>query len=983
MMSRRIDQVLVALGVMLILFSSYQLFFQRSESEEGLTLGRLTSTMSVVKTKRALSLDWRDANSGNELTENQLIYTDNNSSAEVEFTQGSSLAIGENSLVKLKTAGKEQSMDLEKGFIRAKIDENQPIVVQMNGENYLVSGKDADIQINLQDEKGEIGVLKGEVKVEGAGMNANLNAETALSIDGDKVSKKAIYFKTTSPVQGEVHYSVHNPALIRFNWEPQEEARILVSKSQTLKNAQEFSGLSGIQGELSPGLYYFRVESDKGISLITPFRIVQETPPKLLRPLNGEEVSVLDNSVLLQWKNEERLNFELQWKVGEEIKSQKTSAGSALIKVAASGPLEWRVKIDSDKRPEALWSDWQKVQVSLVPLPAIPLDLAPHEVEFQTYERPNEKIDLSWKSNLPVELEVLDPEGKTFSKNLSENSFEWTATKGGAYKWRLRSKDNHLRTSEWSEWKTFTVEDLSEVKNAEGIQRIQLKKPDQSVTFTWKTSEGSTSVFELAKDAQFKQIIKRIEANKDSAQISIPEVGAYYWRSREILADGTLNVSEPKRVIIEPVPAPTKPKKLPDLEVPLEELPTTSSFSFWDLIIPTAHADELKGMAKIELPTKEEAKSFVIRIYKDEALTEMIYEAKSTDKTFIWKSATPGTYYWQYAVVDFWDRQSLFSDPAVLTITGELVADPVKPKLLSPIRAQEVKKEEIALKWRDSAENDHYMVEVSRDKKFEKPLVRKNTKKSEMNLADFNWSPQLFYWRVTAFNKKGKEVVSNTGRFVVHDEKKVPEVKEDPAFSPAEWTKKWKTRLSLAWTPSKDSYKFSQNGEDGKIDGNALMGVSLSGTYFRERGVLSGEILRQTGEVFEGESYLFQRALLDYVYTWNFSRNHRFGVGLALGQSSGQAYEIQTDEVKAKSVSGLSYGLAVRDFLSFSEKWEMQSKLFYLTGEITQIDAGADFLRHMKSFYLLGGLEFSTRSYSTSSGEQTSLKVSLGIGKEF
>ncbi|WPU66184.1 FecR domain-containing protein [Peredibacter starrii] len=983
MMSRRIDQILVALGAMLILISSYQLFFQKSESEEGLALGRLTSTMSVVKTKRALSLDWRDANSGNELTENQLIYTDNNSSAEVEFTQGSSLAIGENSLVKLKTAGKEQSMDLEKGFIRAKIDEDQPIIVQMNGENYLVSGKDADIQINLQDEKGEIGVLKGEVKVEGAGMNTNLNTETALSIDGERVSKKAIYFRTTAPGQGEVQYSVLNPTSVRFNWEPQEEAKVLVSKSQTLKNAQEFSGLSGIQGELSPGLYYFRVESEKGLSLITPFRIIQETQPKLLRPLNGEEVSVLDNSVLLQWKNDERLNFELQWKMGEEVKSQKVSSGSALIRASHSGALEWRVKIDSDKRPEALWSDWQKVQVNLIPLPAVPTDLAPHEVEFQTYDKPNEKIDLSWKSSLPVELEILDPSGKTFTKNIAENNFEWVANSGGIYKWRLRSMDNHLRASDWSEWKTFVLEDLSQVKNTEGIQRIQLKKPDQSVTFSWKTAEGSTSVFELAKDAQFKQIVKRIEANQDTAKISIPEVGAYYWRSREILADGTLNVSEPKRVIIEPVPAPTKPEKLPDLEVPLEELPTTSSFSFWDLIIPSAHADELKGMAKIELPTKEEAKSFIIRIYKDESLSELVYEAKSTDKTFIWKAATPGTYYWQYAIVDFWERQSLFSDPAVLTITGELVADPVQPKLVSPIRAQEVKPEDLILRWRDSEENDHYRVEVSRDNKFEKLLVKKETKKSEINLSDYNLSPQLFYWRVTAFNKKKKEIMSNTGRFIVREEENIPEMKASPVTTPVEWTKKWKTRLSLAWNPSMDSYKFSQNGEDGKIDGNALMGVTLSGSKFFERGVLSGEVLRQTGKVFEGESYLFQRLLFDYVYTWNLSRNHRFGIGLALGQSSGQAYEIQDDGVKAKSVSGLSYGVSIRDFVSFSEKWEMQSKLFYLTGEITQLEVGADFLRHMKNYYVLGGVGYASRSYSISSGEQTSLKVSLGLGKEF
>lgn len=933
--------------------------------------------MSVVKTKRALSLDWQDASSGNVLTENQLIYTDNNSSAEVSFDEGNALSIGENSLVKLKAAGKEQSMDLEKGFIRAKISD-RPIVVQMNGENYLVSGKDADIQINIQNEKGEIGVLKGEVKVEGAGLSESLTTESAISIDGNQVSKKAIYFQTTAPGKGEVQYSVNVPSVVNFAWMPEEEAKVVISRRQDLANPLEVSGQSGLTAQLEPGAYFFRVESEKGRSLITPFRVVLETPPTILRPLSGEVVNVLQGTVLLQWKNEGRLNHELQWKIGEEIHSQKVSTGSALVKVLSSGPFEWRVKISEGKRPEALWSEWQKIQVNFIPLPSVPTDLSPHEVEFQTYETPNEKIELSWKSLLPVELEVVDPVGKSQTKNLSEASFEWTANLAGTYKWRLRSMDNHLRGSEWTDWKTFTIEDLSQLKNSEGIQRIQLKKPDQSVTFSWATTEGSSSVFELAKDQQFKQIVKKIEVDKDSTQVSIPETGTYFWRSRVILPDGTLNVSSPKRVIIEPVPAPTKPEKLPDLQVPLEEAPTTSSFNFWDLIIPIAHADELKGMVKIELPSKEEAKEYIIRIFRDENLTDLVFESKSPDKNFVWKEAIPGTYYWQYAVVDYWERQSLFSDPAVLTITGELAHDPVKPKLLSPIRAREVKPEELSFKWTPSEMNDKYILEISDDDEFKNLILKKEIKNSEFNFSE-TLKPQLYFWRVRALNKKKKEIVSNTGRFVVPEE--VPS--SQPEVRTAIWQKEWKKRASLAWTPSMDNYKFSQNGKDGKIDGNALMGISLSGTYFREKGAFSAEIIRQTGEVFEGESYLFQRALLDYVYTWNLTSNHHLGLGAAIGQSSGQAYEIENDTVTAKSVSGLSYGVAVRDFMSFSEKWEMQSRLFYLAGEITQLELGADFLRHQKNFYFLGGVGYSSRSYSTSSGEQTSLKVSLGVGKEF
>src|SRR5690606_333997 len=111
MTAKRIDRILLALGGVLILISSYQLFFRPSESAGGEKLGTLTSALSVVKTKTALALDWRDAAIGAPLTENQLIYTDDASGAEVSFNEGNTLEIGENSLVKLRSRGDEESLD--------------------------------------------------------------------------------------------------------------------------------------------------------------------------------------------------------------------------------------------------------------------------------------------------------------------------------------------------------------------------------------------------------------------------------------------------------------------------------------------------------------------------------------------------------------------------------------------------------------------------------------------------------------------------------------------------------------------------------------------------------------------------------------------------------------------------------------------------------------------------------------------------------
>lgn len=985
MTSERIDRVLLALGALLIAISSSQLFFRSSVSTEGAKLGTITSTLAVVKTKNALSLDWRDAAIGNDLSENQLIYTDNSSGAEVTFNEGNELIIGENSLVKLRSSVYENTMDLSNGFIRAKLEGNKPLKVQMNGADYLVSGNNADIQINLAEKRGEIGVLSGEIQVKKEDQVENLNNQTALEITGDKIQKKNIYFTVSSPKRSEVRYVLNTPVNVAFAWEPKEKAKVTFSRTLNFNHFVSYEGEGSLGLNLEQGLHYYRIENESGVSLLNSVRIIKETPPKIIRPLNGSEVSLLegeDTLVLLQWRNDEKLPFLIEWENGESY-SYKTSHDRATLDVKKDFPLRWRLRIESPERPEALWSPWQEIKLVTIPLPKIPQDLMPHEVEFQTYEAPHEKITFSWMSESPVEIEIEDPSKLVNSYKPQGNSFEYIATQGGSYQWRARAYDSYLRSSVWSDWKSFTVSDLSQEKNNQNIQRIQLKRPDQSVTFEWEAEAGSKSVFELSKDSGFQTIVKKVEVSKNSLQVSVPEIGEYYWRSRQYLADGTYEVSEPKKVIIEPVPAPNKPEKLPDLEVPLEEFPQKTSWlkSLLDFIIPSAHADEIRGVVKLDLPVKEEAKAYIVRIYRDKELTDLIYEEQLTSKEFVWANAEAGTFYWQYAVIDYWDRQSLFSDLATLMVKGEVVLPPEKPRLLSPIRAIEISEKDIALKWRDHEANVKYLVEISRDKNFRNIIAKKETKTNEASFIEMKWESGLYFWRVHALNKRGVEVLSNTARFQVKPPLEKIIITDVPPTTA--WKKNWQNRAFIAWAPSMDSYTF-KDGETGKIDGNALMGINIAGTVFKEKWTLSADLLRQSGEVFEGESYLFQRLLVDAVRTMNSNPHHKLTVGLAVGHTTGGAYSIgANDKVSSEPVSGSSYGPVLRNYLVFNQDWEMQGRAMYLLGEIKQIEVGADVIRSYKSYLILGGLSYSLREYKINSGEQTSLRVSLGIGKEF
>lgn len=967
--------------------SSYQLFLPKQYKNQSTSLGTLSSAYSVVKTKNPLTLDWRDAFVGNDIAENQLIYTDHKASAEISFVEGAQLFIGENSLIKITSRSNLASINLEKGMVKAKLTNSEPLLLEMNGKEFQFTGENAEIQINLKDAKGEVGVISGEVRVESEGVDEKINQKRALEIERHVVKTKIIYFQTTSPEENQLIFTATPKALVNFSWHPEEEGHVFIANSPHMENARK---LQASPEELSPGNYYWRVTGPKGDSLIQNFKIRQEVAPKVLRPKHLDTVELLrginetSSPLILQWEGEPGSEYQLEWG-GDSLESQTITGSRQTISITDSGLLRWRVRLLQKERPLAQWSDWQEVNVNVLLPPEIPKNLSPDGFEYQTYKNSEEKIDLSWISPSPVELEILSPDGSSQILRPAGEKFDLLIKNEGLYKWRLRSFDNYERKSDWTDWKQFELLNLSDESLESGIQRVQLKKPDQLVNFNWEKREGSVSVFELARDASFKDVITKREVESDTAKVVVPVVGTYYWRSRQYLPDGTLHSSEPVKVIIEPTPDPVKPEKLPDMEIPIEwkKIESKSSWNILNFIIPSAHADEVLGVVNLTLPESEEVKSFHIRIYQDPELKNLVLEKKTNSKNFEWVDVRPGLYYWQYSVTDFWDRQSPFSEPAVLNVTAREIPKPEKPKLKSPIRAAKIEKSQMSFNWTSSNKNDLYLLQISQNKSFKNILIEKKTRQTHIKLkpSELKISNGLFYWRIISQNSLGQETSSNTGRFIIEP----PLERIIISDAPSVWMKQWRPRASFSWTPSLDTYSFKQDGVSGEIDGQAIMGFEIKGTYFQKKWIYNAEVMRQTGKVFEDLDYLFQRVIIDPTYTfYKTESNHFFSAGIALGQSFGQEYAIQEGEVKVNAVSGLSYGPILRSFHPLNQNWEVQTKGVYLLGPITQIEIEGQAFRQWKhDYFFTGSVGYIQREYEVNEGAQTSLKISLGLGKEF
>lgn len=965
---------LVGALLILILMSSYQLFFSHTGSYEGTTLGRVSALEKVVKIKRARALDWVDAFPDDLVTENQMIYTDNLSRAEVNFLAGQKLIISENSLVKIRSRGSENELDVGKGSIRATLTGDNPIIVKMNGEDYELKSKSADVEINLHGNLGEIGVVTGSVELEKDGKTTALDTKTALIVDGEKYSTRTMAFVPELPARKKLFYTGSDLFEVTFTWSGETSGSILISSEPDLKDAvkESIEGNRFVKG-LSPGHYYWKLTSDKGDSLTSEFRIIKEVPPEILRPKNGEELDVLvnpegSNSLRFEWESEAASAFQLEVMEDKLLSLPGITSPHYQYRAHRDGEISWRVKIDDPDRPAALWTEFQKIKVKLHPFPVVPEKLHPDGIEYQTFSGEGEKVELSWASSFGTEVEVLTPD-----ENLKATgtSFTVDARKAGLYQWRVRSVDKFSRTSDWTGWKKFTLVDLSKEKNSEGIQRIQLSRPDQEVTFGWEKGSGE-NVFELSQDKNFEKVIIKKDVKGTETRLIIPKTGTYYWRSREYREDGTLQVSEPKKVIIEPVPAPVKPEPLPALEVPIER--TAPTTSFFELFSP-AYADDVFGLARIHLPAQENTKIYLLRIFRKGETTPLV-EEKLTGPLFLWKHALPGNYEYQYAIIDYFDRQSPFSDLSALTIKE--TPGPERPLLISPIRLEEVPSPAVAFKWKASEHAQKYKLSLFKDEELQEKIAEEEVKKTE-HLFSGKLATGTYFWQVVAIDEHNLKTPSSIGRFVYHPAKE--EVIAVPDF-PGEWQKAWKSRAQVAWAPSSDSYGFDQNGSSGKIDGTTMLGLEGRGTIFSEKWIYSGEFLRQSGKVFKKEEYSFMKLTLDAGKKIKLGKGV-FSIGAGLGFGSGQSYSILNSTVSASGVSGTMYGFVGRGFYAFNPVYSLEGKAAYLLGSIKEMDLSGNLLRNFKDFYLVLGLGIIKREYDKNNGEQSSLKLNAGIGREF
>ncbi|MBY0517457.1 MAG: FecR family protein [Bacteriovoracaceae bacterium] len=856
MNARRFETTLIAAALLMILVSAYQLFLRPIGVESGPRSWQawLSSLENSAKHRRGNDLVWRDLYQGDRLSIGDSIFTGGDSRAQLNFKEGQVLSLSENTLVRLQNNQDLNQILLEQGVVSAQLGDGA-LELEMDGKKLELSGKGAQVQIIKDGEKTKLSVVEGVANVSEGESKLEVKKNEEISIENKKLNKRLLSYSLLSPGEGDTLWIQENDSVM-FKWENLKAEQTQVEIAQDLKFkkiiATHTTTLDHESFKLTSGQYFWKVKSEFGESRIGTFTLKVESPIRLISP-SADSVTLLpvereenETNVVLEWESIDVKNYKIKIKIDEREDVYESSHFQKAVLVPINKEIFWSVSPDDESRPHALASRESKFKFEKMPLPTVPqwetqspLSLSHGKVE---------ESDLAWKGNSMQYEWIIQQEDKVIAKEMtSKSEMIFPLIGAGEYQVKVRGVDSNQRMSEWSERLTVNWQPFEARKPQEG-QKIILEKPDQKIHFEWIGS--GEQIFELSENDSFEKIILT-QKGKGEADIVFPRVGTFFWRARK--ADGSF--SEPKKVLVEPTPPLEAPEAPPEIKREIEIHFKKPKTSWIDLLIPSAYAEDFESSVNLSLPANDHAVGYKVEIFKDESLKEKIFSTTTSKVDFEWIGAKPGKYWWRYALIDAWGRESAMGPAAQLQLVAGSVRSPERAKLIRPIRAVELEDSPVTIfAWTESGRTQFYDFEVAKDEDFEDVLTQlQELKKNQQIVENKNWPRgEMLFWRVKSKHQWG-ETVSSTGRFQIGPTKilTAEEVKALP----------WRSEKAYSWMnfslePRKISAVLDDREYNGKIEGNALNSFSLnSRTLFSKKWALAARFFRQSGKVFEGQDY--------------------------------------------------------------------------------------------------------------------------------
>lgn len=513
-----LTSALCLIGAAIASYFLYQDYTSLGRDGAGEAVARVTHRESRVRRKPMGAYVWSNIEESQNLFRKDSIQTGAESAVALQLRDGTTLELGEQSLLVL-----EDNQDLSLQFVRGTA---------------ILHGADGDSKISVGKD--------GKTKVEKLPVKLIVPASFA-----------------------EVFSKEGTPLPVAFKWEitpttnaaDTKELRLEISSGESFRKSttQSFSVQNEFTTALKPGRYVWRI-TQRGEVLAPPrsLRIFVANALHPITPANGESIARWGSSGFLpfRWKSEEEVSrsveHRLQIAADSEFKTllrdERIDSESGSLRIAGipDGNHHWRI--------QSIFPDGTILsrahRFTLERKKSLTIGLRQPDDRASLEFRPETRF--SWDADLQSDLsydwelaQFSNGSARIISRVTSTNpSVLWKTLGRGDYRWRVTAtfEGETVGSSAWREFTVFEGKPIALKSPADRESILYWEKPT-AFDFEWSEEAKSLNhrvyVVEVSSDPEFKTIQKseRSVTPKISSRTLGVAPSDFYWRVRSIEKD--------------------------------------------------------------------------------------------------------------------------------------------------------------------------------------------------------------------------------------------------------------------------------------------------------------------------------------------------------------------------------------------------------------------------------------------------------------
>ncbi|MBP5401693.1 MAG: hypothetical protein J6Y36_00895 [Treponema sp.] len=536
---------------------------------------------------------WDRLRENSVIYEGDLISTMPGAVATVLFLEtNDEFTLNENTLVRIHVRDDgSKGIDLEQGNISANsIDGEFSIkagssVITLDRGSSLNAGMGQNKSFSIQVRNGNATYFDGEGNIQigdGNGITVDEDGNVkqgALSVNRPSMSERYLNFT-------DELYPVD------FRWSAgRDDAIIELSDSKNFNEIRESYHIKGTFETtllLGKGVHYWRISVDtdqEGVSEVSlgKIEICQTHVPDLIAPVENYQVSYRTKKPTMRfiWKESEyatAYQFEISRspEMTSPVYSKRISNNSIFVSELPFGNYYWRVTPyytinrtgftgPSEVSSFAINQSGELEKPSLI-LPA-QTGIVNTRIPLSNGASSPCKVNFSWKDcaeaqNYEIQISKTQNFGNAvFRGNTYNNYFvvntENVTFENGKWYWRVIAKDSEGNTS-ISEVRDFIAIDANIEQRTlfpvDGYRTADSRMQD--TRFVWKSNIPGDTIFEIARDKNFENVIYSQTTINNSVQGRYLVPNTYYWRIRSKIEELTFATPAKQIVVEPPMPAP-------------------------------------------------------------------------------------------------------------------------------------------------------------------------------------------------------------------------------------------------------------------------------------------------------------------------------------------------------------------------------------------------------------------------------------------